>query len=55
AAWDAVSKCWIGSADGTDLPLHLSEWLAAGARLVGGCCGVGTKGIAALAAARARH
>jgi len=55
AAWDAESKCWVGNADGTDLPTHLTEWLAAGARLVGGCCGVGTKGIAALAAARAHH
>ena len=55
AAWDAVAKCWIGTADGTDLPVHLAEWLAAGTRLVGGCCGVGTKGIAALAAARAHH
>jgi len=55
AEWDAEHKCWIGTADGTDLPGHLDEWLAAGARLVGGCCGVGTKGIAALAAARAHH
>jgi homocysteine S-methyltransferase len=55
AAWDSEAKCWVGAADGTDLPLHLDEWLGAGARLVGGCCGVGTRGIAALAAARARH
>jgi S-methylmethionine-dependent homocysteine/selenocysteine methylase len=55
AEWDAHAKCWVGAADGTDLPAHLGEWLAAGARLVGGCCGVGTKGVAALAAARARH
>lgn len=55
AEWDAEHKCWIGTADGTDLPGHLTEWLSAGARLVGGCCGVGTKGIAALAAARAHH
>ena len=55
ATWDAAAKCWIGEADGTDLPRHLSEWRAAGARLVGGCCGVGTKGIAALSVARAHH
>lgn len=55
AAWDAAKKCWVGTADGTDLPLHLDEWLAAGVRLVGGCCGVGTKGVTALAAARAHH
>ncbi len=55
ADWDAVGKCWRGVADGTDLPQYLDEWLAAGARLVGGCCGVGTRGVAAIAAARARH
>ena len=55
AQWDADAKCWIGTADGTDLPTHLDEWLAAGARLVGGCCGVGTKGIATIASARAHH
>lgn len=55
ADWDAQAKCWVGTADGTDLPRHLDEWLAAGARLVGGCCGVGTKGIAAIAAARLPH
>ncbi len=55
AQWDADAKCWIGTADGTDLPTYLDDWLAAGARLVGGCCGVGTKGIAAIASARAHH
>lgn len=55
AAWDAEHKCWLGTADGTDLPQYLPEWLSLGARLVGGCCGVGTAGIAALAAARAHR
>lgn len=53
AAWDADHECWLGPTGGAELPGHLPEWLAAGARLVGGCCGVGPAGIAALAAARA--
>ncbi len=52
ASWDAEHDCWVGPTGGAELPAHLAEWLAAGARLVGGCCGVGPAGIAALAAAR---
>ncbi len=55
AAWDADHKCWIGPTGGAELPGHLPEWLAAGARLVGGCCGVGTAGIRALAEWRRAH
>ncbi|MCB0957234.1 MAG: homocysteine S-methyltransferase [Ilumatobacteraceae bacterium] len=54
AAWDAEHECWVGPTGGAELPGHVPEWLAAGARLIGGCCGVGPAGIAALAAARAR-
>ncbi|MCB0981904.1 MAG: homocysteine S-methyltransferase [Ilumatobacter sp.] len=54
AEWDSDHKCWIGQTGGAELPGHVPEWLAAGARLIGGCCGVGPAGIAALAAARAR-
>ena len=46
--WDAVVGCWTGPEPGIDVDVHLQEWLAAGARLVGGCCGVGPAGIAAL-------
>ncbi len=48
AAWDAEHKCWIGPTGGAELPGLVPLWLAAGARLVGGCCGVGTEGIRAL-------
>jgi homocysteine S-methyltransferase len=48
AAWDAQHKCWIGRTGGAELPGLVPEWLAAGAGLIGGCCGVGTEGIRAL-------
>jgi homocysteine S-methyltransferase len=55
AAWDAEHKCWIGLTGGAELPDHVTGWLAAGARLVGGCCGVGSEGIRALDAWRHTH
>ncbi|MDT0446107.1 homocysteine S-methyltransferase [Streptomyces johnsoniae] len=46
--WDAAGRRWRGPATG---PAALAgEWCAAGARLVGGCCRVGPRGIAELAA-----
>ena len=52
ARWDGDHKCWLGPIGGGEIPGHVPAWLAAGARLIGGCCGVGTEGIAALAALR---
>ena len=52
AAWDAEHKCWIGPTGGAELPGLVPAWLEAGARLIGGCCGVGTEGIRALDALR---
>lgn len=52
AAWDAEHECWIGPTGGHELPGYVPAWLAAGAEIVGGCCGVGTEGIAALARLR---
>lgn len=52
ARWDGDHKCWLRPTSGAEIPGHVSAWLAAGARLIGGCCGVGTVGIAALAALR---
>lgn len=52
AAWDAEHKCWIGPTGGAELPGLVPNWLDAGARLIGGCCGVGTEGIRALHALR---
>jgi homocysteine S-methyltransferase len=52
AAWDADHQCWLGPTGGAELPGHVPEWLAAGAKLIGGCCGVGVAGIGALHAVR---
>lgn len=44
--WDALRRNWIGpSRFGTDLA---AQWIAAGARIVGGCCRVGPGDIAAI-------
>ncbi len=45
--WDAAARRWTGSG-GIDADA-VPGWVAAGARLVGGCCRVGPAGIAALA------
>jgi homocysteine S-methyltransferase len=49
AAWDAAARRWAGS-PAYD-PALAPGWVAAGARLVGGCCAVGPAEIAAVAAA----
>lgn len=44
--WDALRRKWIGPARfGADLA---AQWIAAGARIVGGCCRVGPADIAAI-------
>jgi S-methylmethionine-dependent homocysteine/selenocysteine methylase len=50
--WDAAAGCWVGPGAGDVLAEAVSEWVALGARLVGGCCGVGPDEIAALARLR---
>ena len=52
AEWNGEHKCWLGPVGGSEIPGLVPDWLAAGARFVGGCCGVGTAGIRALAALR---
>lgn len=48
-AWDAAARRWTGTGQ---VPADdAAAWVAAGARLVGGCCRVGPAGIAALATA----
>ncbi|MGY1733472.1 homocysteine S-methyltransferase [Geodermatophilus sp. SYSU D01045] len=47
--WDAAARRWTGTG-GID-PGDAAAWVAAGARLVGGCCRVGPAGVAALAGA----
>ena len=46
-SWDAATKTW-SYGDPIDLDL-VPGWLAAGVRMVGGCCGNGPADIAALA------
>jgi homocysteine S-methyltransferase len=48
-SWDAGARTWTGPA--TFSPARVTSWLAAGARLVGGCCRVGADQIGALAKA----
>lgn len=45
--WDAAERGWRGRT--TYDPARVRDWLAAGARLVGGCCRVGPREIAELA------
>ena len=48
-AWDHELGAWAG--DGAFDPALVPTWVAAGARLVGGCCRVGPTDVAAIAAA----
>lgn len=52
AAWDAEHRCWVGPTGGLEMVELVPAWLRAGARAVGGCCGVGSAGVRALAALR---
>ncbi|HSK25533.1 MAG TPA: homocysteine S-methyltransferase [Jiangellales bacterium] len=47
-AWDGMARRWLGEPGFR--PGAVRSWLAAGARLVGGCCRVGPERIAAVAA-----
>ncbi|MBN9607313.1 MAG: homocysteine S-methyltransferase [Actinomycetales bacterium] len=50
--WDGANRCWRGSAELAES--DVAAWLAAGARLVGGCCRIGPEQIAAMAAMMGR-
>ncbi|MFI9582677.1 homocysteine S-methyltransferase [Streptomyces sp. NPDC052236] len=45
--WDSAARAWRGGA--TYDPARVRDWLASGARLVGGCCRVGPEQITELA------
>lgn len=45
--WHADSRRWSGA--GSEIAAHAQEWIADGARLVGGCCRVGPDQIAEIA------
>jgi homocysteine S-methyltransferase len=36
--WDAGARCWTGKGDPESFAAQASEWFAAGAQIVGGCC-----------------
>ncbi len=46
--WDSGRRAWVGSSRFS--PRSAEQWLAAGARVIGGCCRVGPAQIAELAA-----
>ena len=54
-SWNAGNESWLGTPDGESLAALAPGWIAAGARLVGGCCRVGPGQIASLAAALGNH
>lgn len=46
--WDGEARCWIGEGH-TTLPTQIvSQWSGLGAKLIGGCCGLGPGAITAL-------
>jgi len=51
-AWDAASECWVGDSDDR-LAASVAGWRDAGARLIGGCCGIGPDGVRAIVRERA--
>ena len=46
--WEAESQSWHGSRDHDGLASLAGKWVSAGARLIGGCCRIGPREIAAL-------
>jgi homocysteine S-methyltransferase len=50
--WNSALGVWEGPPVAADDRTVVGEWLDAGARIVGGCCGVGAAGIAGLRAWR---
>lgn len=46
--WDATANCWRGDPSAAPDEALLDRWVDAGAQVIGGCCGVGPSGIAAL-------
>ncbi len=50
--YDAVAKRWSAPQTGTPFAAHASDWHAAGARLIGGCCRTTPEDIRAIAEIR---
>ncbi len=47
--WDATHHCWLPTDDQFDLPNLAKKWLAASAKLIGGCCRTSPEDIRQLA------
>jgi homocysteine S-methyltransferase len=52
STWDAVAKSWILDGPRPDFGAAAADWRAAGARIVGGCCGTTPDDIRAIAGGR---
>ena len=52
--WDAAAACWLGEGASTLPDDVVAGWAGEGARLVGGCCGLGPDAVRAIAATTAR-
>lgn len=50
--WDPVAEGWSVDVDQPGVDVYLQRWIDAGAKFIGGCCGVGPDGIAALSVCR---
>ena len=46
--YDATTKSWSGIADPVDFAAAAKEWLALGARIIGGCCRTGPEHVRAI-------
>jgi homocysteine S-methyltransferase len=46
--WDGKTRSWHGSWDHESLAALAPQWVSAGARMIGGCCRIGPREIAAL-------
>lgn len=47
-SWNAAAGAWAGDPIAPDDPAFVASWVAAGARVIGGCCGAGPAQIASL-------
>jgi len=49
--WDAAARAWSGAGTATIASSAVRAWVEEGARLIGGCCGLGPQAIAEIAGA----
>jgi homocysteine S-methyltransferase len=51
--WDGARRIWLGDGAAALPSVAVQEWVGLGARLIGGCCGLGPAAIAAVASSLA--